>query len=248
MLINKFKKIGKSKYKIYFDNTEIILYEDVILKYNLLCNNNIDIHLLEKIIEDNRYYEAYYMSINYIDIKMRSKKEIIDYLTKKEFDNKYIDFTVEKLDKLGLLNAIKYIESYINDKINLSNDGPFKIKRNLLELDFNEDDIDNYLNKIDNSIWKEKLIKLIDKKKSIMKSKSYIMFVNKMKYDMFNMGYDKDDIDEILSKVDYESDALEKEIIKANKKYKGDKKKIISSLLRKGYSYEEINNAQKKYE
>ena len=31
MKINKFKKVGKSKYKIIFDNTDITLYEDVIL-------------------------------------------------------------------------------------------------------------------------------------------------------------------------------------------------------------------------
>ena len=39
MKINKFKKVGKSKYKIIFDNTDITLYEDVILKYDLLIKS-----------------------------------------------------------------------------------------------------------------------------------------------------------------------------------------------------------------
>ena len=36
MLINKFKKISMDKYKVYIDNKPIVLYEDVIIKYNLL--------------------------------------------------------------------------------------------------------------------------------------------------------------------------------------------------------------------
>src|SRR5574344_1241631 len=92
---------------------------------------------------------------------MRNKKEIKDYLNKKDFDKKYIDFAINKLDGLGLLNSNKYIEAFINDKINLSNDGPYKIKRNLLEFDFNEDDVDKYLNNIDKNVWNEKIVNII---------------------------------------------------------------------------------------
>ena len=52
-----------------------------------------------------------------------------------------------------------------------------------------------------------------------------------------------------VSKIDtgfeYDSNALSKDLEKANKKFKGDKTKIINSLLRKGYSYEEINTSLK---
>ena len=47
MQINKFKKVGKSKYKIFFDNTDITLYEDIILKYDLLLKKEIDVDLLD---------------------------------------------------------------------------------------------------------------------------------------------------------------------------------------------------------
>ena len=50
MKINKFKKVGKGKYKIFFDNTEIILFEDIILKYDLLIKKNIDEFLLDEIM------------------------------------------------------------------------------------------------------------------------------------------------------------------------------------------------------
>lgn len=241
MEINKFKKIGKNKYKVFLDDSQLLLYEDIILKYNLLINKDISIELIDKIIDENRYYESYYIALNYIDIKMRSKKEIKDYLNKKDFDKKYIDFAINKLDGLGLLNSNKYIEAFINDKINLSNDGPYKIKRNLLEFDFNEDDVDKYLNNIDKNVWNEKIVKIINKKTSIMKNKSYYMIINKIKNDLYNLGYDKDIIDNNLSNIKYDNSNIIKEFNKISNKYT-DKKKIINYLLRKGYSYEEINN------
>ncbi len=242
MKINKFKKVGKNKYKVIFDNNEITLYEDVILKYDLLLIKDVDIDLLDKIIEENKYYDAYYTALNYIEIKLRYKKEIISYLKKKEFSDDLINEVVNKLEELKLLNNKNYIIAYTNDRINLSSDGPYKIKKSLLEYEFDEEDIDEYLNTIDDSIWIEKLNKIVNKKKNLMKSKSYYMFITKMKNDLYNLGYDKYMIEEILKNIEYNSNALEKEAEKAKKKFKNDKTKIINSLLRKGFDYEDIKS------
>lgn len=241
MKINKFKKVGKNKYKVFFDMTELTLYEDVILKYELLIKNDIDVDLIDKIIEENRHYDVYENALNYIEIKMRNKKELFKYLLNKGYEESLVQEAIERVEALGLLNNKNYITAYINDKINLSSDGPYKIKKSLIDLDFDEKEIDDYLYKIDDSIWKEKLNKIVNKKKNIMKSKSYYMFVNKMKNDLYNLGYDKDMIESELSKIEYVSNAIEKDFEKAKKKY-DDKTKIINYLLRKGYSFEEINN------
>ena len=247
MKINKFKKVGKNKYKIIFDNTDLTLYEDVILKYDLLIKKEVDLDLIDKIIEENKYEDAFETSLSYIEIKMRNRKEIIDYLRKKEFNEKHINYALDKLDKLNLLNDKKYIEAFINDKVNLTLDGPFKIKKSLLSFDLNENDIDNYLNTFGNDVWQEKLNKIINKKKSLMKNKSYTMFINKLKLDLYNMGYDKYMIDNTLMNIEYNSNAIDKDIEKATKKFKNDRNKIISSLMRKGYSYEKINSKLKEY-
>lgn len=244
MEIIKYKKVGENKYKIEFSTTEITVYEDIIFKYDLLIKRKIDIELLDKIIDDNKFYEAYYLSLNYIEIKMRNKKEIIEYLKRKEFDDKYIEFALDKLENLGLLNNKNYIEAYINDKINLSLDGPYKIKRYLLECDFNEEDIDEYLSKFDD-IWSDRINKIISKKSNLFKNKSYYNMINKFRNYLFDMGYDKYLIEEELSKIEYDNSSINKEYEKAVKKYKDDKNKISSYLFRKGYSYDEINNLLK---
>lgn len=242
MKINKFKKVGKNKYKVFFNNTDLTLYEDIILKYELLTRSDIDADLLDEIILENRNYEVYDVALSYIEVKMRNTRELYNYLINKGYDENIVNKTIDKISALGLLDSKSYISAFINDKVNLSSDGPYKIKNALLDLDFNENDIDDYLYKIDREVWSQKLDKLINKKKSVMKSKSYYMFINKMKNDLYNMGYDKDMIEEKLSNIEYESNAIDKEFQKCYKKFRGDKNKITSSLLRKGYSYEEINS------
>lgn len=242
MKITKFKKVGKNKYKVFFNNTDLILYEDIILKYDLLIKSDIDEEFIDKVIEENRNYEVYDIALSYIEVKMRNKKELYKYLMNKGYDESIVNKTLDKIESLGLLDKKAYIRAFINDKVNLSNDGPYKIKNALLELDFAESAIDEYLFTIDREVWSSKLDKLINKKKSIMKSKSYYMFINKMKNDLYNLGYDKDMIEEKLSKIEYESNAIDKDFEKTYRKFDGDKKKITSSLLRKGYSYEDINS------
>ena len=242
MKITKFKKVGRNKYKVFFNNTDLILYEDIILKYDLLIKSDIDTDLLDKIILENRDYEVYDLALSYIEVKMRNRRELYKYLINKGFEEEIVNKTLNKIEDLGLLDKKSYITAFINDKVNLSNDGPYKIKNALLDLDFDEKDIDDYLYTIDREVWSNKFDKLIDKKKSLMKNKSYFMFINKIKNDLFNLGYDKDMIDEKLSKIEYENGAIDKDYQKCFKKFNGDKNKIINSLLRKGYSYEEINS------
>ena len=244
MEIRKFKKVGKNKYKILFDTEELTLYEDIILKYELLIKKEISLDDLDRIIKDNNDYDAYNMALNYIEVKMRNRKELYLYLSKKGFEKSLINETISKIEKLGLLDNKAYIKAFINDKVNLTLDGPYKIKKSLIDLDFNENDIDNYLNTFDDKVWKSKIEKLINKKKSIMKNKSYYMFIQKMKNDLYNMGYDSYMIDDKLKDIKYKSNALENDYKKACKKY-DDETKIINYLLRKGYSYEEIKTLTK---
>lgn len=250
MEIVKFKKIGKSKYKIYFENEEITLYEDVILKYDLLLRKKINLDLLERVLESNKYYELYDSVLNYISIKMRSEKEIREYLLKKDAKEEDINNIVNDLYNKGLLNDKVYIESFINDSINLKDSGPFKIKNDLIKKEFNEEDIDEYLNKIDNSIWEEKIKKYINKHSN--KKIATNMLKLKLLNDLNIKGYSKEMIYPLLENISLDDENNIKEEYKKiykkySSKYKGNdlKNKIINYLLRKGYNYSEINNIVK---
>lgn len=247
MKIIKFKKMNGSKYKVTLDNTELIIYEEVILKNNLLRKQDITLELLELIMEENKYYEIYELSLSYIDTKMRTESELKEYLLKKGFDELLINDVIERLKNENLINEEKYINAYINDKISLSKDGPFKIKRNLLDLELNEYLIDEYLSKVSFSVWQEKIDKIISKRVNLMKNKSEYTIKNKLREDLFNLGYDKDQIELSLNNIEKNDlEPLKKEYKKLYSKYSKKYQdgtlynQIKSSLYRKGYSLDDI--------
>ena len=219
MKITKYKKMSNNKYKVFLDNNEnIVLHENIILKYNLLLTKEIDD--LEEIKKDNNNYLIYDKVLKYISIKMRCESEIRAYLKKNEIDSKLIDEIVEKLKKQGFINEKLYVKSYILDKTRLNNIGPNKIKNELIKLNIDNNIIEEELNNINKEELNITLEKLIDKK--IKSNRTYAGDVLKQKLlnDFINKGYSKEDILSILDKKDLNNDDLyEKEYNKLYNKY-----------------------------
>lgn len=240
MKILKYKKMSNNRYKIFLDNGEnIVLHEDIILKYNLLITKELD--NIDEIKKDNNNYLVYDIALKYISIKMRSESEIYNYLKKKEIDNKIIDKTINKLKENGYINDRLYAKSYIVDKINLNKYGQNKIKNELLKLKIDENIIIEELNKVNTNDILDNLDSLIDKK--IRTNKSYAGDILKQKIlnDFINKGYKREDILKILDNKDLSNDNLyEKEYnklyTKYSKKYSGEQLEyfIKQKLYQKG--------------
>ena len=248
MKIIKYKKIGSNKYKIYFDDDSIVLYEDVILKHNLLLKKEIDSELLVEINKDNYKSSIYDVSLKYIGIRMRSKKELKEYLIKKKFDIKDIEECIQKLEYQGHLNDEYFCKCYINDKINLTNNGLDKIKNDLIKLGIEESVIDEKLSNIDKNILKDKLVKIINKELRVNVKLPIGKIKQKIVNRCINLGYKLNDINEILDNINIESNSdITNDYNKLYKKYslKYDEYKLKnvlkSKLYQKGYEMDEIN-------
>lgn len=245
MLIKNIKKLNKGKYKVTIDDKDIILYEDILIKYSIFKKKNIDDKLIKEIEKENEFLEIYESSLRYLDIKMRLEKELTKYL-KNKFDSKSIDKVIIRLKKEGYIDDSKYVKSYINDKLNLSNDGPYKIKRDLINKGIDEDliNID-----IDKDILIDKLNKIVLKYSNIHKNNSLNVIKTKVLNHFNNLGYDRELIIEVFDNLDIKgnsdkiSQEYEKLITKYSKKYSGYKLEntIKQKLYQKGYSIDEIN-------
>ena len=248
MKIEKIKKTKSGNYILELDNNEKIkTYDEVILKNNLLFNKEINTDLLNKLNIDNSYYDIYNKVIKYISTKMRSELEIKKYLEKLGCieKNKIID----ELKKINLINDNLFLKAFINDKINLTLSGPYKIKKELLEHNICEEDIDNYLNEIDMGIYYERINKLIDKKIKTNKNKSIYILKQKILAELIDLGYSKDMINEVLNNYKInEDDIIKKEYDllykKLSKKYNGNELEyqIKNKLYAKGFNSESINS------
>jgi len=247
MEIVKFKKNKDNTFMVIFDNDlSLKLYDDVIVKYNLLSNKVLDDKLLADITEYNDYLLGYYKAIKYIMKKLRSEKEVRIFLEKLEICKKDIDKLIDKLRYDGYINEKNYLKAYVNDQINLSLNGPDKIVDNLKKLGFKEEEIVDYLQEFDND-WVKRIEKLIAKKIKTNHNLGKNKLKSKIINDLVNMGYKKYDIISVLDNSSFDDrDILLKEYNKAIKKYslkyedKLLKSKIKDYLYKRGFDISEI--------
>jgi len=251
MEITKYKKVGKDKYKVFLDNDEYItLEESVILENNLLIKKELTEENYEKIIKDNNIATIYNDCLRLIGLRLRSVKEINEYLNKKQISDNIKDNIINKLQKYGYLNDEIFAKCFITDKINLTTSGPLKILTELKKHNISEDIIYKYLyNDINNSLFKEKINKIINK--NIKSNKKYTgsILKNKLYYNLINNGYEKEMIIKQLNNHNFHNfDNLTKEYQKILNKYKNKYNEdklyyvIKEKLKLKGYTSEDINN------
>lgn len=246
MKIERFTKLKNGQYKLNLDdNSNILLHEDLILKYELLIHKEIDNKKIEQLLQENKSYIAYDLVLNYLKVKMRSKKEIKDYLLKKEIGEELIDNAIKKLEEQGYLNDISYVRAFINDKINLSNDGPYKIKEQLIKLGINEEVILKELEVFDKYLEQTRIEKLIDKQIKINHNKGELLLKKKMLDYLVNLGYSKGVVISLVDKVSICDDDIKKKEYdklykKLSTKYSGKELeyKLKQKMYQKGFYFD----------
>lgn len=254
MKIQSFKKLKDNKYKVILDNSdEITLYDDVIVRYNLLVNKELDKNKLQEVIKYNSKMEAYYLAIKALNKKMRTKKELYLMLKKQEFEDTVINEVIDKLDQENYLNEQRYIIAYISDQVNLKDIGPNKIRSNLVELGFLEEEINNHLDIIDPEVWNEKINKYISKKIKSNSNLSASRLKQKIMIDLVTKGFYKENVINLIDNYVFKTDdnLILKEYNKIKKKletkYSGSELSfyIKNKLYAKGFSAEEIESLLK---
>ena len=249
MKILKYEKKKNGMYQVFFDNgNDIDISEEIILKYDLLLKKEADNKLIDKMLEENKIYIGYNLAIKYISTKMRSKKEIREHLSKKEIDKDSINEIINILIKNKYIDDDSYAKAFVNDKILLTNDGPYKIKNKLIELGINDNSINKALELFDIDTQKEKITKIAKKLVSTNRNKSASILRNKIIIYLVNLGYERAIINSVLSTIEIKNDKdiekkeYEKIYNKLSRKYSG--KDLEFRVRQKMYALGFTNNIE----
>ena len=248
MQIIKYTKKGSNKYELTLkDNTKLLVYTDLILEYNLLIRKNLDTNTLKEIKSANLKLDCYYKTLKYLK-NTKCTSNIKNYL--KDYPSNIVDYTVQRLTKEGYLNDNNYIKSYINTKINLSNDGYYKIYYYLKNKDLDETIIKNYLNDIEDNIWLDKINKIVNTKLKSNTKYNNNLLISKIKTYLKMLGYQDYLINIALDNINLdtskEDEKLEKDYLKLFNKYKNKYEKnklnyiLIGKLYQKGYDLDKV--------
>ena len=246
--IIKYKKSSNGKYKVYLDNDhELLLYEDVILKYNLLLTKEIDDNTLIDIDKYNQECDVYYVGLNSIKSRFKSIYDLRMTLLKKEYPEELVDKAIEKLIKQGYLNDRSFTKSFINNKMITTNSGPYKIERELLDKKIDASIVKEEIEVFTNEEQISRIKKLIEKGIKTNHTRGGIVLKQKIYNDLKLLGYDISLINEVILTYTFEEDSdiakreYDKLYRKYSRKYEGEelKRKLREKMYLKGLKYEE---------
>lgn len=249
MKIVNIKKIGKNKYEIELaDKRKIETFDTVMLNNKLLLKKEISEDLLEQIEQENKYAEVYEKILNFINKKLRNKSEVKEQLNKYDISIIEKENIIKKLEEQNYFDELSYIRAFIHDKIKFSNDGPAKIKKDLLNMEFDIKNIESELEKINDFEIEEKISKIISKKINQNHKYSEAYLKQKIMNETLKLGYSKETIESQLDKIKMnDNEILKQEAKKLLSKYKNKKSEaelyyfVKHKLYQKGYKIDEIS-------
>lgn len=200
MKIEKYELTKNNNYNIYLSNGEVLtLNEQIITENELLLKKEIDKNLYIKLNNENEILSIYNMAIKYISIRLRSIKEIKDYLLKKNINKEYIDIVIDRLIKYNYLNDDLFTKAFIKDKLMFTSMGDYKIKKELERLGVPSEIIENNILEIDDNVLIEKIRKVIEKDIKTNRKYSGVNLKNKIYNHLINAGYSVNKVIEIIN-------------------------------------------------
>ena len=247
MKILKYRRGSNGKYKIVLDTgMELVLYEEVILEYNLLLNKMIDEEILLELDKANQKYDVYYVALKTLNSRIKSIEDLRFYLLKKEYPREMIEVAIEKLIRQGYLNDRNYAKSFINNQILTTNNGPYKIRKALQEKKVSEEIIDEEIVAFTDSVQLDKINKLIKRGLKNNSSRGGVVLKQKIYNDLKILGYDIGLINMALNDYEFSNDReiakkeYDKLYRKYSRKYSGYELEqlIREKLYQKGLKYE----------
>lgn len=248
MQILRYKKMSSGKYKIELDNgINMELYEEVILKYELLLKKSIDQTMIPIIQDSNLEWEVYYIALKSLKQRFKSSYDLRSSLVKKEYPVDLVDKAVNKLLEQGYLNDTSFAKGYINNQIVTSSKGPNSISNDLRNKGIDEKIIREEIVVFDRDLQRSRIKKIIDKNIKSNHNKGGSVLKNKIITNLLNLGYDLDIVQMVISDYQFGNDMelakkeYDKLYKKLSRKYSGDelKYKIKEKLYQKGLKYEE---------
>ncbi|AKL95313.1 regulatory protein RecX [Clostridium aceticum] len=84
-------------------------------------------------MHNNEYKQAFRSSLNYLSYKLRSKSELVSYLSSKGYPSTCIVMVIDKLESLNYLDDKKFAEIFVKNMIEKQKKGRGFVKKELIE-------------------------------------------------------------------------------------------------------------------
>ncbi|ECL7820179.1 recombination regulator RecX [Listeria innocua] len=245
---------NKERYNIFIDEKyNFSVDEEVLARYQLMKGKTLTEADIEEIKQADMVRKGLNKAINFLSHRVRSEKEIRDYLRKQEMEPFAIDEILKKLADMDYINDVEFAELYTKTQIKTTLKGPRTIERELVEKGLTREIISQVMEEYASDIQLENATKQAMKIMKRNNKSAKKMLQQKIITDLIQKGYSSEVAKmaaiEATSELDVadEADILQKQVkktIRKNKRYKPSiaKQKTITSLMQKGFSYDTIQS------
>ncbi|XJZ27921.1 recombination regulator RecX [Bacillota bacterium Lsc_1132] len=244
------KNIGR--YNVFLDEKfAFSVDEDVLIKFQLKKGMELDELSLMEIQYSDDIRKAYNSAIAYLARRIRSEKEIWDYLLKKEMEELVINEVVHKLKTQNYLNDEEYAAAYVRTQINTTDKGPNVIRMELIDKGIQKDIIQDCLREFTGEQQLEKAVGITRKFFQKNTKDSFHVLKQKLESLLLRKGYSFEVIQRAIAESAVEGNSVDElEAIR----YQGEKvsrkyshytgyeyeQKMKQALYRKGFTIDLI--------
>lgn len=196
------QKKDKNRVSIYLDGEFYCgLMREAAVKSLLKIGDEVSLENINSIRFESEKLTAFDKAIEYLSRSMKTRKQIFEYLKKKQYSDETIKYTIEKLQGYNYINDEEYAHAYVRTYSNRY--GEHKIRYELKLKGVAEPLIENALKDVENS---DTLLALAEK---YMRNKTVDYATRgKLFKHLVSKGFDFDDIKAVISKIydgeDYE--------------------------------------------
>lgn len=197
------QKKNDERVNIYIDDEFAFgISLELVYTHSLKKGMEVDTDFLNNVVLAEEQIKANNVALRFLGYRQRSEKEIRNRLYKEDFDEDIIENTIDYLNKNKLIDDFQFAESFMKDKINLSNHGPQKIRYDLYQKGIDKSIIDEVL-ELDNSEY-DRCLEAAEKKIYSYRNDDYQKKYRKLSGFLQRRGFSfsviKDVLNEVLEK------------------------------------------------
>lgn len=252
------QKRNKHRYNIFTDDGQgekfgFSVDEDVLIEFNLRKGLTINEAEMQTLLKKDILQQSYAKVIGYLGYRMRTKKEIRDYLVKKEVDEEHIEQILSKLEDRKLVDDKEFADLFVKTRIKTSTKGPGLVKRELTEKGVTSIIANEAVEQYSYGIQYEKATKVAEKRLKRNSRHSFKKQQEQLQATLLRNGFTQDIIRDVLFNIEEVDTEAEMEALSYHgerllRKHEGKltgyelKNKVKESLYRQGFKIETINS------
>lgn len=148
MIINGFNLKSKNNLNVFLvstDSGDYILHSDVIVKYGLMLGENDD-KIFKSACEESEVLIATVVVNKYLNSRIKTEKQLKEYLSKKGFSKSAIEQVIDKLKEYKIIDDSEYAKAFIRSN---ANNSKLRLKKKLSQSGVDKKFIEQELENVD---------------------------------------------------------------------------------------------------